>query len=127
MLAYLRGDEGGAVVQRVLQQCKDCETRAAIAAPALLDVFAAAARDTPAGFEDLVALVDQLPLETRPVTADIARAVVDFVAAHPGLTGSQATVLVLASGGTTLVTGDPALAKRDSVLYVGPREGEPKA
>ncbi len=125
LLAYLRGDQGGAVVRRVLQQCRDCETRATIAASALLETFAVAAREAPAVFEDLVALVDQLPLDARPVTVETVRAAVDLVAANPGFSADQATALVLTSDtATTLVTGDLALAGRDSVLYVGPREGE---
>ena len=127
LLAYLRGEEGGAVVQRVLRQCQDCETRAAIAAPALLDTYAVAAREAPALFEDLVPLIEQLPLDTHPVTSETARAVADLVAQEAGLTSDQATGLILSSrNGATLVTADPGLASRNSILYVGPRAGDPK-
>jgi predicted nucleic acid-binding protein len=127
LLAYLRGDEGGAVVQRVLRQCQDCETRAAIAAPALLDTYAVAAKEAPALFDDLVPLVEQLPLDSEAVTSDTAREVADLVSKEAGLTSDQATGLALSQKhGATLVTADQALADRVSVLYVGPRAGDPE-
>ncbi len=128
LLAYLRGDEGGAVVQRILRQCQDCDTRAAIPAQALMDAYAVAAREAPSVFDDLVPLVEQLPLEAHPITADTAREVADLIAGDSGLTSGQATGLVLSSrDGATLVTADPVLAGRKSTLYVGPREGDRQA
>ncbi len=121
MLAYLRGDGGGAVVQRVLRQCWDFETRAAIAADALQEVYAVAAKESPDTFDDLWPLIDQLPLDTHPVTADTAREVADLIAADGSLSGSQAAGLALSKlYGATLVTADPALSGKERVLYVGP-------
>ena len=119
LLAYLRGDPGGAVVHRVLRQCQDVGTRAIVAAPALSEAYAAAAVEAPAAFEDLVPLIEQLPLDTYSITADTARAVADLVAREHGLTSGQATGLVLSSqSGATLVSADMALEGRPGVLYV---------
>ncbi|MGE5579543.1 MAG: hypothetical protein ACM3WU_05785 [Bacillota bacterium] len=127
LLAYLRGDPGGAIVQRVLRQCQDCNTKAAIPAPALSDAYAIMASEAPTVFDDVVPLVEQLPLEAHSITADTARAIADLVAEEPGLSSEQATGLVLSSStGATLVTGDPALSGRTNTLYVGPREGDSK-
>lgn len=124
LLAYLRGDPGGAIVQRVLRQCQDCNVKAAISAQALSDAYAVMACEAPAIFDDVVPLVEQLPLEAHSITAETARAIADLVAEEPGLTSEQATGLVLSSiSGATLVTGDPALSGRPNTLYVGPREG----
>jgi len=121
ILAYLRGDAGGAVVQRVLRQCQDIGTKAIVAAPALSDAYAAAAVEAPAVFDDLVPLVEQLPLEAYAITAETARAVADVVAQERGLSSSQATGLVLSqNSGATLVSADKALEGRPGVLYVGP-------
>lgn len=126
LLAYLRGDPGGAIVQRVLRQCQDCNTKAAISATDLSDAYAIVASEAPAAFDDVVPLVEQLPLEAHSITAETARAIADMVAQEPGLTGEQATGIVLSSScGATLVTGDPALSGRPNTLYVGPREGDP--
>ena len=126
LLAYLRGDEGGAVVQRVLQQCRDCESRVDIAAWDLLETYAVSAREAPSLLEELVSLVDQLPLYVHPVTQETAAAVAELVAAHPEVKPSQALALTLAGrNDSTLVTGDPELSPRPNCLYVGPRGGNP--
>jgi len=127
LLAYLRGDPGGAVVHRVLRQCQDVGTRAVLPAPALSQAYAVAAVEAPGAFDDLVPLVEQLPLDTHPITAETARAVADLVAQEHGLTSDQATGLVLsAESGAILVSADKALERRPGVLYVGTGAGDPK-
>lgn len=134
LLAYLKGDEGGALVQRILEQCKDCSTKAGIAASDLLEVLAVSAREAPSLVEDVISLVDQLPLDIRPVTRDVAAAAAAYTSSKPELKPDQALGLSLAaqvqaSGGQkpTLVTTDPGLADMPDCLYVGPRGGNPGA
>jgi AbrB family looped-hinge helix DNA binding protein len=124
LLAYLRGDEGGAIVQRVLQQCRDCETRAVIAASDLLEAYAAPVEVAPSVLQDLVSLIDQLPLDACPVTGQTAARAAELVAADSGLKPSQALALVLAvKTGSTLVTADRELSGRAGCLYVGSSGG----
>jgi predicted nucleic acid-binding protein len=126
MLSYLRGDEGGAVVQRVLQQCRDCETRMAIPASHLLEAYAVAVREAPALLDDLISLVDQLPLEVCPVTKETAEAAAELVASRPELKPERAAAMAFCGrNGTTLVTADPGMADQPGCLYVGPRAGNP--
>jgi AbrB family looped-hinge helix DNA binding protein len=124
LLAYLRGDEGGAIVQRVLQQCRDCETRAVITASDLLEAYAAPVEVAPSVLQDLVSLIDQLPLDACPVTGQTAARAAELVAADSGLKPSQALALVLAvKTGSTLVTADRELSGRAGCLYVGSSGG----
>ncbi len=126
LLSYLHGDEGGAVVQRVLRQCKDCETRMVIPASHLLEAYAAAAREAPAVLDDLISLLDQLPIDVCPLTEEAAEAVAKMVASCPDLRPGLAVALALCSGnGATLVTADPDAAGRHGCLYVGPGRGNP--
>lgn len=124
LLAYLRGDEGGAIVQRVLQQCRDCETRAVITASDLLEAYAAPVEVAPSVLQDLVSLIDQLPLDACPVTGQTAARAAELVAADSGLKPSQALALVLAvKTGSTLVTADRELSGRAGCLYVSSSGG----
>lgn len=106
--------------------------KAGIAASDLLEALAVSARDAPSMVEDLVSLVDQLPLDIRPVTRDTAAAAAGLTSANPGLKPAQALGLSLAAMGearggqkATLVTTDPELSGFPDCLYVGPRGGNP--
>jgi hypothetical protein len=124
LLSYLRGDRGGALVQRVLQQCRDCETRMAISASHLLEAYETAARDAPDLLDDLISLVDQLPLDVCPLTEETVEAVAHMVASSPDLKPELGAALALSSeNGATLVTADPDMAGRPGCLYVGSGSG----
>ena len=82
LLAYLRNDAGGALVQRVLRQCSDCETQVEIAAPVLRGVFNRSSR---------IALVSggtrlyrgPTPIHVEPATHDRVIGVAQVIVEHP--------------------------------------------
>lgn len=124
VLAYLRGDGRGALVQRVLRQCADCETQAEITSIDLLEVYAAAAAVDAVSLEELASLIDQLPLRVAPSDRDKVTEAAQLLAEDPGLKPSQAATLLLSrEREATLVTADKYLARLSPSLYVGPPEG----
>ncbi|MGI6632781.1 MAG: hypothetical protein ACOX5M_06975 [Bacillota bacterium] len=119
LLAYLRNDAGGALVQRVLRQCSDCETQVEIAAPVLLEAYSTAAAESPLSLEELVSIVDQLPIHVEPATHDRVIGVAQVIVEHPELSPVQAATLHLAlDKGATLLTTDRTLANLSPSLYV---------
>lgn len=120
LLAYLRDDAGGALVQRVFRQCVDCEAAVEIASVDLLEAYSAAASEAPASLEELVSLVDQLPIRVEPADRDSVIAAAQLLVEHPDLKPSQAAALLLArERGATLVTADLTMARLSPSLYVG--------
>ena len=121
LLAYLRGEDGGEVVQRVLRQCCDSATKAAVTALDLLNVYIHAARARPEMLDDLLSLTSQLPLEVLPVTSETAEAAAKLIASSR-CPKAELAVAMEASvrTGATLVTRDAAALDLAGCLYVGP-------
>jgi len=121
LLCYLRREEGGEVVQRVLRQCSDCATRAALPASDLLAVYAVVARECPDRLDDLISLMAQLPLEVTPVTAETVEASVRLLATSDCPKPELASALEVSTRTrATLVTCDQEAARLPGCLYVGP-------
>ncbi|HHY75697.1 MAG TPA: type II toxin-antitoxin system VapC family toxin [Firmicutes bacterium] len=125
LLAFLRGEPGGRLVQRVLRQCEECGTQVEITADCLLEVYASGISGESASLEELASLIDQLPLAVAPLTQDLAIQSARILASSPGMRPAGASSVALSrEAGTTLVTADPLLASMVPSLYVGPRQDE---
>lgn len=121
LLAFLEGESGGALVQRVLKQCEECGTQVEITGDGLLEVYAASATRAASSLEELASLIDQLPVSVEPLTQDLAMLAARVLAECPDLRAQASSAVVLSrQRGATLLTADPLQASLVSSLYVGP-------
>ena len=121
LLSYLKGEDGGEIVQRILRQCCDSGTRAAVTASDLLDVYIQVARDNPGALDDLLSLVSQLPLEVLPVTAETAETAARLLASSTCPKPELACAMVnCLKTGATLVTKEGCASGMPGCLYLGP-------
>ena len=112
LLAYLRGQPGGELVQRVFAQCAECGYRVKTTALALLQTYESAAAENEPMIDEVISLVEQLPLEVVPLTgegaAQSARASLSLDHRSP----AQISVVDLArSVDAALVTADNVMAE----------------
>lgn len=128
LLAFLNGEPGGALVQRVLKQCLECGTQVDMTSLDLLEAYAAAISASASSLEELTSLIDQLPVSVEPLTQDLAMLSARIIEERPGLKPPASPAVVLSrKKGATLLTADPIQASLAPSLYVGPgpNEGNP--
>ena len=111
LLAYLRGQPGGDLVLRVFMQCAECGYKVKTTALALLKAYETAAMENELMLDDVISVVEQLPLEVTPLTGDTAAqtARISFAQGHREC-ASVSVVELAASSGATLVTADKEVA-----------------
>ncbi len=111
LLAYLRGHAGGDLVQRVFLQCAECGYKVKTTALALLKAYEAVALENEPMLDDVISLVEQLPMEVRPLSGDAAAQSVRMSFAEGHRDSARVSVVELAaSSGATLVTADKEVA-----------------
>ncbi|MGI6642507.1 MAG: PIN domain-containing protein [Bacillota bacterium] len=121
LLAYLRGDPGGHLVQRILRQSAECGYRVKIAPMDLLEVYGQCANEDSV-LHEVAALIEQLPCEVTPFTGWDVMQVARIAAERPELGYGQSASLHLARTlGATLVTANEKLkaAWEPSLLIKG--------
>jgi len=112
LLAYLRGEPGGDLVQRVFSHCAECGYKAKTTALVLLRVYEQAAEENELMMDDVISVLEQLPLEVVPLTGDLAAQSVrtSLVKGIKDSAGGSAAELATVIGGT-LVTADKDMAR----------------
>lgn len=119
ILTYLRGQSGGNVVERILRQCHDCQSKATICALDVLSLYSKIVRENPSLLDDLISLVDQLPLAIEPLTHEGAIEAARILISHPELEPNQAlSVALCKSLNATLVTCDNDLNIGSKILHI---------
>jgi PIN domain nuclease of toxin-antitoxin system len=122
LLAFLNGEPGGALVQRVLKQCSECGTQVEMTSLGLFEAYAAAVTERASSLEELASLIDQLPVSVEPLTPQLAMLSARVLEEQPDLRPSASSAIVLSrQRGATLLTADPVQASMVPSLYVGPR------
>ncbi len=122
LLAFLSGEPGGALVQRVLKQCSECGTQVEMTSLGLFETYAAAAAEQACSLEELASLIDQLPVSVEPFTPELAMQSARVLQERPDLRPSASSAVVLSrERGATLLTADPVQASLAPSLYVGPK------
>ena len=107
LLAYLRGQPGGDLVQRVFSQCADCGRKVRTTALALLQTYETAAAENEAVLDDVISLVERLPLQVDPLTGEGAAQSARNALPNHGGNAVQSSIVELArSIDATLVTAD---------------------
>jgi len=112
LLAYLRGEPGGDLVQRVLSQCAECGYKAKTTALVLLKVYEQAAEENEPMMDDVISVIEQLPLEVVPLTGDLAaQSIRASLAKGLGDSAAGSVAELVRSINATLVTADKEMAK----------------
>lgn len=125
LITYLEGKPKGSVIQRILEQAHSCGSKIRVTALDMLMVYLKGITDHPDSFADLLALLDQLPFDVQPVTAEIALETAKLMTEHQGLQPNSGISAYLAKSlGGTLITADPVICNAkvlpDSlIVYVG--------
>ncbi len=113
LLAYLRGEPGGELVQKVFRHALECGYKVQTTALTLLEVYNAVASEKRSLMDDVISLVGQLPLRILPLTEECAAGAARKAAATGGVTPEQCCALELATDqNATLLTADGSLAER---------------
>ncbi len=125
LITYLEGKPKGAVIQRILEQARSCGSKMRVTALDILTIYLKGITEQPDSFADLLALLDQLPIDVQPVSKEIALQTAKLMAEHQGLQLNSGISAYLAKSlGGTLITADPAICNmkilpEGLVVYVG--------
>lgn len=112
LLAYLRGQPGGDLVQRVFSQCADCGRMVKTTALALLQTYETAGAENEPILDDVIALVEQLPIKVEPLTGGDAALSARNSLTKNGMCAAQSSIVELArSTDAILVTADKTTAE----------------
>ena len=119
LLAYLRGEPGGEVLERVFRQCLDCGSKVTVSAHELLTVYSEVVKKDPAALEDIITLLHQLPLEVAALTHECAVETARVLAVRPEFPPNQAiTAHLSAITGATLLTCDGVFETGEKTLNI---------
>ncbi len=125
LIAYLEGKPKGAVIQRILEQCHSCGSKITVSALDMLMIYLKGITDYPDAFVELVALLDQLPIQVEAVTKQCALETAKAMLDHQGIQLNTGISLYFAqSMDGTLVTADPVVHNQEilpasKIVYVG--------
>ncbi|HHX10634.1 MAG TPA: type II toxin-antitoxin system VapC family toxin [Firmicutes bacterium] len=125
LIAYLEGTPKGQVIQRILEQTHSCGAKIKITALDMILVYLKGISEHPDSFAELLALLDQLPIQVEPVTQEGALEAAKLMAEHPGLEpGAGLSVYLAKTVDGTLITADRSVHERkllppDRIVYVG--------
>ena len=125
LMAYLEGTPKGQVVQRLLEQAHASGAKVSITALDMVHVYHKGLAQHPDCFAELLALLDQLPLQVEPVTQEGALEAARLMSEHQGLEpGTSLCVYLAKVSGRTLITADPSvdnlgLLPSGQIVYVG--------
>lgn len=129
LIAYLEGKPKGVVIQRIMEQSHSCGAKIKITALDMFLVYLKGITDHPDSFTELMALLDQLPIQVEPVTKESALEAARLMAEHQGLepnTGISSYLTKTMDG--TLITADPVVHNQKilpggQIVYVGDDTG----
>ncbi|HHT85244.1 MAG: PIN domain-containing protein [Bacillota bacterium] len=125
LITYLEGTPKGQVIQRIMEQTHTRGARIRITALDMAQVYLKGITEHPDSFAELLALLDQLPIQVEAVTRETALEAAKLLAGHQGLElGAALSVYLARTSDGTLITSNPAVRQNDllptgRIVYVG--------
>lgn len=132
LIAYLEGTPQGKVVQRIMEQAHTCGTKITVPAVDMFNVYLKGLTEHPDSFPELLALLDQLPVQVAPISREDVLEAAKLAAQHQELDLAASLCIHFATDiGATLITSNPSVPKanlipKTQLVYLGgdPQDGQ---